>query len=119
MTADWIIFYSDGQSFSSLDGKPWEAQRDYVQCIAVADIGCGNYILAEQNFYCWHFEDNCWVPHDIDGLLQYLRVPGDRKVVLAGYWVKRERYTGIRAGASRDVRLPPKTAEGPRNPEGS
>ncbi len=118
MTADWIVYYTDGHSFSSLDGKPWEAPRDYVQCIAVAHISCGNYTLAEQNWYCWHFDDEEWVPHDMDGLFQYLRLPGDRKVVLSGFWISRERYAKIRSGAKKDPRLPKRTSKGPRQPEG-
>lgn len=118
MTAKWIVFYDNGQSFSSLDGPAWEAPRDYVQCIAVAHISCGNYVHAEQDFYCWHFEDDEWVPHDVNGLFQYLKAPGDRKVVLSGYWVKREKYAAIRSAAQKDARLPCKTAEAPRQPEG-
>ena len=117
-TADWIIFYDNGQSFSSLDGPPCEAPRDYVQCISVAHISCGNYTLAEQNYYCWHFEEDEWVPHDQNGLFQYLRAPGDRKVVLCGYWINRERYAAIRSEAKKDARLPRVTAKAPRQPEG-
>ena len=115
--AKWIVFYDDGQSFSSLDGSPWEAPRDYVQCIVVADPGCGSYVLAETNFYCWHYDDESWVPHDMVGLVQYLRKPGDRKLVLCGYWVNREHYLSVRRDVQKDPRLAPKTANGPRQPE--
>ena len=117
-TAKWIIFYDDGSSFSSLDGDPWEAPRTGVICIAVAHISCGNYILAEQNFYCWHFEDSEWVPHDQNGLWQYLQKPGPYKVTLQGYWINRERYAAMRSAAGKDERLPSRTANPPRQPEG-
>ena len=116
--AKWIIFYEDGLSFSSLDGLPSEAPRDYVQCICVSHISCGNYTLAEQDFYCWHFDDEEWVPHDWVGLFQYLKISGDRKVVLCGYWINRERYALIRSNAQKDERLPKVTAKPPRQPEG-
>ena len=119
MKAEWIIFYENNESFSSLDGPPWQAPREYVQCIVVASQCCGNYILAEQNYYCWHFEENEWVPHDDNGLFQYLRFPGDRKVVLCGYWINRERYAAIRCKAQKDERLPAVTAGPPRQPEGA
>ncbi len=119
MKAEWIIFYENNESFSSLDGPPWQAPREYVQCIVVASRCCGNYILAEQNYYCWHFEENEWVPHDDNGLFQYLRFPGDRKVVLCGYWINRERYAAIRCKAQKDERLPAVTAGPPRQPEGA
>lgn len=114
--AQWVIWYSDGSSFSSDDGTPADAPRLYVQCIAVADISCGNYVLAEQNFYCWH--DDQWVPHDQTGLFQYLAAPGSEKIVLFGYWIDRGRYASMRVKAQDDERLPKVTAGPPRNPEG-
>lgn len=118
--ADWIIYYADGSSYSSLDGAPEDAPRLYVECIAVAHISCGNYVLAEQNFYCWHTDEEPpqWVPHDTPGLWQYLAAPGAIKIVLQGYWIDRRRYAQIRTDAQRDPRLPPVTAGPPRQPEG-
>ncbi len=119
MAADWIIFYDDGHSFSSLDGQAWEAPRSYVLCIAVADPSCGAYVLAETNYYAWHYEDSKWVGHDLSGLIQYLHKPGDRKLVLCGYYVSRTRYLAVRKDVHKDPRLPPKTANGPRQPVGN
>lgn len=118
---DWIITYQDESTFSSDDGPPWNAPFDGVVCIAVADISCGNYILAEQNFYCWHHEEDPpqWVPHDADGVRQYQKfTPEDKQVILHGYWIGRERYARLRRYAREDPRLPKVTAKGPRNPEG-
>ncbi len=116
MYAKWVIYYADGSSFSDLDGPPEAAPRCYVQCIAVANIGCGHYVLGEQNFYCWH--DDQWVPHDTSGLYQYLAAPGKEKIVLQGYWMDRTKYFQMRKRARQDSRLPPATAEGPREPIG-
>jgi hypothetical protein len=58
--AEWIIFYDDGTSFSSEDGDPGDAPRSGVQVIVVKDISCGRYCLAEQNFYCWEYDQ--WIP---------------------------------------------------------
>jgi hypothetical protein len=30
----WIVFYTDGSTFSSADGTPWDAPRIGVQCVA-------------------------------------------------------------------------------------
>lgn len=120
--ADWVIFYHDGSSYSSEDGPAEGAPRDGVQCIAVADISCGNYVLAEQNYYCWHHDEDPpqWVPHDNDGLRQYRKFNSeDRQVVLHGYWIARERYARIRVESVKDPRLPQATARPPRQPEGS
>lgn len=116
MYAQWVIFYEDGSSFSDLDGPPELAPRQYVQCVAVADRGCGNYVLGEMNFYCWH--ENQWIPHDTGGLLQYLAAPGKEKIVLQGYWIGRERYFEMRRAARYDPRLPAPTANPPRLPAG-
>ena len=115
---EWIVFYDDDSSFSSDDGPPGDAPREGVQCIASVDISCGHYVHAEQDWYCWHFDDGCWVPHSFSGMLQYLRKPGTEKVVLEGYWIKRERYAANRRKAEKDPRLPPITARPPRQPEG-
>jgi len=115
---EWIVWYVDGSSFTSEDGPPYTAPRQYVACISVASKACGRYVLGEQNFYCWH--DDQWVPHDTNGLWQYL---ADRSVktpvVLQGYWQDREAYFRIRSEAlKRDTRLPKVTARGPALPEG-
>lgn len=118
MSAQWVIWYDDWSSFSSEDGEPWEAPRENVICIAVASIECGRYILGEVDWYCWHFEDDQWVPHNRSGMQQYLRRPGKEKVVIEGYWVTKERYGKIRSHALKvDDRLPKVTAHGPRLPE--
>lgn len=114
--AEWVVWYSDGSSFSSEDGGPGDAPRRYVQAIAVAAQSCGNYVLSEQDFYCWH---DGWIPHDFNGLMQYLAAPGTEKIVLSGYWIKRDKYAEIRTMARRDPRLPKVTARPPRQPEGS
>jgi hypothetical protein len=116
---DWIIWYDDKSSFSSDDGAPWDAPREGVACISVPHESCGRYVLGEVDFYCWHFEDTQWVPHDRIGMLQYLRKPGKEKVVIEGYWMAKDRYIKIKRQAKRiDTRLPAMTAEGIGYPEG-
>jgi hypothetical protein len=116
---DWIIWYDDKSSFSSDDGEPWDAPRDGVICISVARRACGRYVIHQTNFYCWHFEDNKWVPHDKSGERQYLRKPGKEKLVLEGYWIPNEKFGEIKHHALKvDDRLPPLTSNPPRLPEG-
>lgn len=119
MSIRWVIYYSGGKTFSNRDGDPWDAPRSNVLCIAQANAGCGREVLGEQNYYCWHFDDDCWVPHDTDGLIQYLDGPGCNKVRLRGYWIRRERYFRVRREALKGSNgLPPVTANQPRQPEG-
>jgi hypothetical protein len=114
----WIIWYDDKSSFSNEDGEPWEAPRDGVICISQHHWSCGRLIMGEVDFYCWHFEDSEWVPHDRLGMMQYLRKPGKEKVVIEGYWVSQERFRASGGLARHDKRLPPKTAGEPPLPEG-
>lgn len=110
----WIIWYEDRSSFSSWDGLPWEAPRDGVICITVSKDSCGRYLISARNYYCWHFDEQRWIPHDKDGLLQYLRRPGKDKVVLEGWEVSKELFGEIINHAMKsDERLPSKTANGP------
>lgn len=104
---DWIVFYTNDRSFSSDDGLPGDAPREDVQCIAFVDPTIGNRVLAGQDWYCWHFEEDCWVPHSRDGMLRYIRKAGTLKVALEGYEIARGQFNDIRDKARRDPRLPP------------
>jgi hypothetical protein len=111
---DWIVWYDDETSFSSDDGQPWDAPRDGVVCITASKPSCGRFLIAWRSYYCWHFDEQQWVPHDRDGERQYLRKPGKEKVVLEGYELSKDFYQDIKHHAEYvDDRLPPKTANGP------
>ena len=99
--AKWVVWYADESSFSSDDGEPWDCPREGVICITQYHESVGRFCHQETNFYCWHFEDSQWVPHDTAGLHQYLRTPGKEKVVLQGYWIPRDRYFAIRSYAMK------------------
>jgi len=111
MAIEWIIYYGDDTSFTNEDGAPKDAPRGNVQCVAYADENAGRVVLAEQDYYCWDFKDKVWVPHNFGGLLQYLRQLGVQKIVLEGYWIKRERYAALHNKATSDDRLPPMSGE--------
>lgn len=112
---DWIIFYGDGKTFSSDDGLPESAPRENVQVIAVSDIMCGRRLLFWQDYYCWYKGE--WIPHDSEGLRQYLDTPGKDKIRLCGYWLKREDFIVLMNQALLDPRLPERTAKHPSEPD--
>ena len=116
MTA-WVIWYRDKTSFSSDDGEPWDAPRDNVICVSVENPEVGRHTVHGCDYYCWHFEDEIWVPHGRTGLHQYLRQPGKEKVVLEGYWVPRNRWTDILKLAKHDPRMLPQTGQFNDSPE--
>ena len=89
---EWIIFYEDKSSFSSLDGEPAVAPRTGVIAIFVEDDsdGRGYSPLFDTDFYCWH-ERGGWASHDYQGLLDYL-VLERNPLVLRGYWIPRSEW---------------------------
>lgn len=108
----WIIWYDDYSSFSNEDGEPWDAPRLNVVCVALYHQSCGRFLISG-DYYCWHFEDEEWLPHAIDGVWQYLQKSGKEKVVLMGVQCTKDRWIDIMNTAARvDDRLPPRTAEG-------
>lgn len=65
---DWNIYYSDGSSFGSSDGLPWEAPTVDVQIVQQ-----GNDLLFYHDYYLWRKDLEKWVPcNGVDGLLDHL-----------------------------------------------
>jgi hypothetical protein len=113
---DWIVYYDDGSSFTSDDGRPGNAPRDGVQCIASRDNDrTGKLIWHSSDFYCW--QDDEWVPRSEAGLYDYLREPGTEKIVLQGRAIAYRRFAKIYTAAVNDERLPFKFARDQREPE--
>lgn len=110
---EWIIHYSDGSTFCSLDGAPHEAPRDGVQIVQCADADNGRLIWHSSDFYCWQDE---WVPRSLLGLMDYLREPGPEKVVLQGRGIKYDVFRSIYHAAVADPRMQFKTGRDQREP---
>ena len=54
----WIIFYTDGSTFCSSDGTPWQAPRRDVQCVASSkDEKDSDFYLIQQIDY-FYYEPN-------------------------------------------------------------
>ncbi len=103
---DWVIWYHDGNSFSSDDGPPQQAWRDGVQVVAVADRIYGRLLWHGFDAYCW--QDGTWVPHSQTGIEQYHRF-WDNGVVLNGFAISDEAFRAIFMRAIEDQRLSAKT----------
>ena len=52
----WIIFYTDGSTFCSSDGTPWDAPRRDVQCIAYSKDKKDNDYETIQMFDYFYYE---------------------------------------------------------------
>lgn len=70
----WIVFYTDGSTFCSADGTPWEAPRRSVQRIASAKAtkhNDWNYVQQHDYFY-WEEENGGWNGGDTFTLFDHL-----------------------------------------------
>lgn len=110
----WIVYYADGGTASSVEAAPHEVPRRFVICVAVRDDRCGRLVWFGADYYCWH--DGTWVPHDLSGLVQYLDVE-PFPVRLCGYGVSYGKFSAIYQQALDDPRLPVKTARDEREIE--
>ena len=83
---DWIIYYIGNKTFSSLDGGPEEAPGDGCLAIAQLDTTVGYRIMhgggPHYNFGFYWWEKDCWFVGNREGLMQYQRDPGWKKVIL-------------------------------------
>lgn len=100
---DWVVYYSDGTTFSSEQGTPDKAPRDYVQVIMqdnprlkMRDVidGAGT----DYQFYCWHPEGDCWIIHDTNGLEQFL-ASNPSGIYLRGYYIPDDAFWKIHSAA--------------------
>jgi hypothetical protein len=98
----WVVYYADGSTFSSADGGPADAPRDYVQVIMQdepfrdqRDIISGAGTTYQ--FFCWHGDK--WIIHDDSGLQQYNALFGDKAIVLRGFYISDEDFWEIHGRA--------------------
>ncbi len=105
MAVQWVIHYADGSNFSSEDGPPEAAPRAEVIVAVQIDERCGFIPWFNDDYYCW--QDGQWIPHNADGLCQYLDTvyPAIR---LRGYTIRDDAFQKIFAKAVEDPRLPPR-----------
>lgn len=111
----WVVWYSDGTSFTDYDGAPHEAPRWGVLCVSTRN-GHNRTIWHATDYYCWA---DGWVSCDTTGLIDYLaNRPGPEKIVLMGRHVQPEQFWRVFELAQNDHRLPLNDAPGPdRRPQ--
>ena len=105
---DWVVFYGDGETFSSDDGTPDEAPSLDIQVIAQADETVGSKLLIHKEYY-W-YEGNRWYGGELFGLYDYLVRSRRAKF---GRYVSDEVYNAAVGRAMTDTRLTAKSAVHP------
>lgn len=98
----WMAFYEDGTTFSSDDGRPWEAPRFGVICL-VQDDSAGKwvfYIQEKMTVLCWGWRSpGEWVSCDMFGALDYFYNHPSPIAMLFGRWTTNENFEHIRRKA--------------------
>lgn len=102
---DWKVFYADGSTYSSKDGPPEKAPKDYAEVVMQyepfrdrRDIISGAGTTYQ--YYCWHGDR--WIIHDDSGLEQYNALFKDKAIVLRGFYIEDEKFWAIHQQAVDD-----------------
>ena len=80
----WIVFYTDGSTFCSVDGSPWDAPRRSVQSIASSKEGNDWYNVNMRDYYYYERENGGWnEANDLFTVFDHL-IRAKRPLVLFG-----------------------------------
>lgn len=105
----WRVFYTDGATFSNLDGNPYEAPKEGIQVILKVDPDVGRFMLAGRDYYWFDHLRQEWFGGDMAGFYQHLRQHGP-SCVLFGTYVTHREYQACVIAALADEDFPPKSA---------
>jgi hypothetical protein len=101
---DWRIYYGDGSAFSSEEGRPEDAPRVNVMCIAWYNEDNRRRLAHAADYY--FYEEGRWGACDSFGLFEYL-IRSKFPVVLFGRLIGDSRFRDIMAKADHDLPLEP------------
>ncbi len=101
----WRIYYGDRSTVDNTTTAPADVPKTDVQYIRQRTPSGVDAEPARiepvqgENYYCW--QDDRWIGHDRDGMVQYLMTIGS-KVVLFGFEIGYERWAAISEQAGLD-----------------
>lgn len=101
----WRIYYSDGSTFSNIEGAPEEANPHGIVCIVQKDPDRGRNIMHGWDWYYWNdTEGNApmWWGCEIHGLLDRLLHRLSIRALLQGRTVPNNLWSSIMKQADRD-----------------
>ena len=107
MIAEWVIFYENNFSYSSLDGEPQDAPPLGVVCIRQSDPDVGNVLIIPSDYYAYHADG--WQGHDIVGLIDYIYQSGFL-IIKLGRTIQTPLFIKTVNDSARDYRLHRKSA---------
>ena len=112
----WRIYYSDGTTFDSNQGEPWEAPGRGIICIVQPDPSpmmqnVNTQVLRGHPYYWYHREWGYWLHSDRDGFIDQFN--NDREDVVCalkmGRWADFVKYYKIIDRANNDPDFPKKS----------
>lgn len=68
----WVIYYTNGDKFSSDDGSPWDAPRRSIQAIASSSPEVGFYWIYGSDYFYYEKENGGWHVADQFALYDHL-----------------------------------------------
>lgn len=98
------IYYTDGSTWDSSQGEPWDAPRHGVQviCMRHPDKQERPYLVWQSDYYIW-MQDQ-WFPADrfAFDMYYFVRSFPHRKAALAGEYTDNDNFVTIRDRAMSD-----------------
>jgi len=103
---DFRIYYKNGETYS---GPPEDAPIFDVLVIVERDKNHGRRLISDKDFYIWI--DDRWRAVDYFGMIQYLKDPGWKRILL-GVMADDQVWNATVKAAMQDPEFPAKTAYG-------
>lgn len=99
----WRIYYTDGSTFDSTQGEPWDAPRYGVQVIVQDHVDPQErpYLVWQGDYYIWKGQ---WFPVDrfAFDMYYFVNTLSGRKVGLAGEYTDNDNWVAITRRAMKD-----------------
>ena len=102
---EYRIYYADGSTF---DADPFDAPFFGVLAIVERDPDHGRRVISNGDYYVW---EGRWRNVDFIGMVDYLQMPGAKKVI-AGRLVHNDEWNEIFRRARNDPDFPEQLATG-------
>jgi hypothetical protein len=103
---EWRIYYSDGSTFDSNQGNPFDAPTEFFICAVGYDEKGHRYIMHGWNYYRWDKETCQWWGMDNQGLKTRLRHNGEIYAYKEGYTITKAQFNAIMERAHKDPDFP-------------
>ena len=99
------VYYDDKPCY---DGDPFYAPAFGVVAIVQRNKAHGRKVTSNFDFYVWKDDLQEWMGCDMFGMIDYLNIPGPKRVLI-GRMIEKERFYKIVKQANEDPDFPDRT----------